>query len=292
MSTAALEQTNITRKPGAFEKRIHEIDFLRGFLILLVIMDHLFWCLKAYNLNWYFASGGNITSSFWDGIQYKETFEGGNSFFYWMYAIFNYYWVSLARDVVRYIALFGFCFLSGISSAFSRNNWVRAGQMIGVFAVILVGSNLLDASGILNQVTRIDFNVIGVLAFSTLFYCFVQNRSWKGMLAATLGLVLFWWYLLPWMAESPLGKGYAPALWAGTEIYADWMPLFPYIIFFFAGAIFSYFFYAPTKKSLISHRGDWERPFCFAGRHSLIIYLGHQFVLTPLFLLITLCLGY
>ena len=31
------------RKPGLFEKRIHEIDFARGILIILVLMDHLFW---------------------------------------------------------------------------------------------------------------------------------------------------------------------------------------------------------------------------------------------------------
>lgn len=290
----ALEQQSITRKPGAFEKRIHEIDFIRGILISLVIMDHLFWCLKSYNLDWFYASGGSITSYSYDGLVYNETFSGGNPLFYWTYHIFNFYWGWLVRDIVRYICLFGFCFLSGISSAFSRNNWIRAGQMIGVFAIIAVGSNLLNASKILgDQITIIDFNVIGVLAFSTLGYCFVQNRSWKGLLAATLLLFLFWKYTLPWLYGTPMGEARAPALWIRYEDeFADWMPLFPYIIFFFMGTLFSYFFYAPTKQSLIKRRGNWERPFCFVGRHSLIIYLAHQFVFTPLFLIITAILGY
>lgn len=291
MSEAVLQQQSITRKPGAFEKRIHEIDFLRGVLIILVLMDHFFWCLKAYNLDWYLASGGLVNSHLIDGFTYSESHSGGIEFYYWVYRIFNYYWCSVARDIVRYICLFGFCFLSGISSAFSRNNWIRAGQMVAVFAVIAVGSNLLDASNILKQITIIDFNVIGVLAFSTLFYCFVQKRSWKGILAATLILFLFWWYLLPWLYKSPMGTARAPALWP-SDVYADWMPLFPYIIFFFMGSLFSYFFYAPTKQSLIKHRGNWERPFCFVGRHSLWLYLLHQVVFTPIFLLITLCLGY
>ena len=42
MSQAIVKDGSITRKPGAFEKRIHEIDFVRGFLIMLVLMDHLF----------------------------------------------------------------------------------------------------------------------------------------------------------------------------------------------------------------------------------------------------------
>ena len=42
MSPAVLQKEAITRKPGAFEKRIHEIDFIRGVLIALVMMDHLF----------------------------------------------------------------------------------------------------------------------------------------------------------------------------------------------------------------------------------------------------------
>ena len=295
MSDIALEQQSITRKPSAFEKRIHEIDFLRGLLIMLVLMDHLFWCLRTYNLDWFYASGGAITSYSYDGIVYNETFSGGNSFFFWVYHVSNFYFGSLWREIVRYICLFLFCFLSGISTAFSKNNWARAGQMIGVYALIAVGSNLLNASKILGEGfgTIIDFNVIGVLAFSTLAYCFIQKRSWKALLAATLLFFLFWWYTLPWLYDTPMGDARAPALWARySDDFADWMPLFPYIIFYFMGTLFSYFLYVPTRKSLFKRRGNWERPFCFFGRHSLILYLAHQFVFTPIFMIITAILGY
>ena len=57
MSEEVIQSASIRRKPGAFEKRIHEIDFIRGLLMVLVLMDHLFWCLKAYNYDWWIASG-------------------------------------------------------------------------------------------------------------------------------------------------------------------------------------------------------------------------------------------
>ena len=49
MSEVVLEKENITRKPGPFEKRIHEIDFIRGFLIGLVVIDHIFCFLMMFS---------------------------------------------------------------------------------------------------------------------------------------------------------------------------------------------------------------------------------------------------
>lgn len=273
MSEAVLKEGSITRRPGAFEKRIHEIDFIRGFLMVLVLMDHLFWCLKSYNYDWWVASGCS------------------NTFYRAMYDAFNFYWTSTARDIVRFGALIGFCFVSGVSSAFSRNNWVRAAQMLGVFAIIAVGSNLLDASGLMGgQIVRIDFNVIGVLAWSTLAYCFTQNKSWRSILVGVLLSFLICWYLVPWLQKTPMGNAYAPPLWE-PEDQGDWMPLFPFMFFFFLGAFFSYFLYAPTRKSIIKYKGNWERPICFIGRHSLVIYLAHQFVFIPFFMLLNVFLG-
>ena len=270
MAEAVLEQKKITRKPGAFEKRIHEVDFLRGVLMVLVIMDHLFWCLKAYNYRWWVATGMSV------------------DLYYNVFKIFNFYWTNPIREVVRLFALCGFCFLSGISTVFSRNNWVRAGQMLLVYGIIAVGSNLLDASGIMgDQVMSIDFNVIGVLAWSTLFYCFAQNKTWRSILVGVLLTFLMCWYVVPWLSGTPMGEAYAPALWK-PPFQGDWMPLFPFAFVFFLGAIFSYFIYAPTKQSIIKHRGEWERPICFLGRHTLVVYLGHQFVFIPFFMLISL----
>lgn len=276
MTEAVVANGSITRKPGAFEKRIHEIDFLRGFLIMLVLMDHLFWCLQNYNGIWMDAHS-NV------------------AFFKVMYQIFNFYWDSAAREVVRFFALFGFTFISGVSSAFSRNNWIRAGQMLLVAGLLAVGSNLLDASHLLGDSqgsVRIDFNVIAVLAWSTLFYCFVQNKSWRIILVGVLVMFLLSVWLIPDLYQIYTIKkwdAYVPALWE-PDGQADWMPLFPFIFFFFLGGFVSKFVYA-EKKSIIKTKGNWERPFCFMGRHSLWIYLGHQVVMLPFFLLLNVFLG-
>jgi hypothetical protein len=78
--------------------------------------------------------------------------------------------------VIRYIALIGFCFISGISSAFSRNNWLRAGQLLLVWGILALVTSVFQYWKVFGELHMfIPFNVIGVLAWSTLLYCFVQN---------------------------------------------------------------------------------------------------------------------
>ena len=275
-----LDNQKVSRKAGAFEKRVHEIDFMRGVLILIVVLDHILNNIMLHAANW----------AFWvpENQAFQDLFDG-----------MVWYWDGEPRAVIRYIALFLFCFVSGISSQFSRNNWKRAGELLVVWAVLLVGGRLLEAYHWLPGTnTRIDFNIIGVLAFSTLFYCFIQNQSWKGMLASCLIWFLVSCYLVPflgaintsgtpgvYLAAADNNNIYLPVLWNGRRSFtADWMPLFPYITFFFMGAVFSYFFYREKKSYFKRH--EWERPFCFVGRNTIWIYLGHQVVFIPFFMLI------
>ena len=275
-----LDNQKVSRKVGAFEKRVHEIDFMRGILILIVVMDHILNNIMLHAYSW--ASWVPQNPAF------QDLFDG-----------MVWYWDGEPRAVIRYLALFLFCFVSGVSSQFSRNNWKRAGELLVVWAVLLVGGRLLEAYNWLPGTnTRIDFNIIGVLAFSTLFYCFIQNQSWKGMLASCLIWFLVSCYLVPFLgaintstrpntyiAASENMSIYIPVLWNGRRSFtADWMPLFPYITFFFMGAVFSYFFYREKKSYFKRH--EWERPFCFVGRNTIWIYLGHQVVFIPLFMLI------
>lgn len=255
-----------SRKVGAFEKRAHEIDFIRGALIVIVLLDHIMNNFMLHSDTWYQITG--IT--FWHEF---------NKFCWW-------YWECAARQIIRQVCLIAFCFISGISCAFSKNNWKRAGLMIVVFALIQVVGNLLDSWKWLPVSTIIDFNVIGVLAFSTLFYCFVQNQSWKGLTASMLLWLLFSSYGMDILRTIPgTANARVPSLIEPTFTAADWMPLVPYIAFFFMGAITSYFFYQDRKSKF--RRFEWERPICFIGRHTIWIYLGHQVVFVPLFMLIT-----
>ena len=287
-------------KRDPFKSRIHEIDFFRGLLMCLVILDHLFNLLMSFNKGWaHVSTGENIQP------------------FYTIYQVANFYWTNPARTIVRWICLGSFCFVSGVSSAFSKNNWKRAGEMIILWFLILIGSNILQAMnatydwnvGI--RTFRVDFNIIGVLAWSTLFYCFTQNKTWRSILAGLLISFLMCWYVVPWLQRTPMGSAYAPALWP-PEGQADLMPLFPYICFFFGGAIVTRFIYK-DKKSIIYYftKEDRTNPnyletkagqlnlklnmklsfITYPGKHTLLIYIFHQPAITIFFGLIFLMLG-
>ena len=267
MGEAVAVKHRHSRRLGAFEKRAHEIDFVRGVLIIVVLLDHIMNNFMIHSNTWYEITG----IEFWHN----------------MYLFSDWYWFCPARQLIRQICLIAFCYISGISCAFSKNNWKRAGLMILVFGLLQVITNLLQAWNLVPGTTfAVDFNIIGVLAFSTLFYCFVQNQSWKGLTASMLLWLLFSTYGMDILRTIP-GTEVArvPALVDPLFTPADWMPIVPYIAFFFMGAITSYFFYQDRKSKL--PRGEWERPICFIGRHTIYIYLGHQVVFVSLFILIT-----
>ena len=135
---------------------------------------------------------------------------------------------------------------------------------------------------------RVDFNIIGVLAWSTLIYCFVQDANYKWLIALiAVGLLIHPICVL--LSNTAWGKEtYAPFFWRPTaEVadQADYMPLFPYVSCFLGGALLSKFTYSVSKKSYFK-RYEWERPICFVGRHSLIIYATHFIILIGIFSLV------
>ena len=189
------------KKMGAFERRIHEIDFVRGLLMCLVIMDHLFNLMMSYTYSW-------------AGPEHLEPFWG-------MWHFFSYYWNSPIRAVVRYCVLAMFCFVSGVSSAFSRSNEKRTIEMIGIWFGVILVTNLLQlwyqSSG-LNlgiQYFRVDFNILGVMAFSMLLYCLVQNKSrvWL-VVIAVIGFAAHIIVRMQFAADPNFGASvYCPFLW-------------------------------------------------------------------------------
>ena len=265
-----------TVKRTPFETRIHEIDLIRGILMCLVVIDHIFNLLMSFN-------------EMWMGPDLLEPFHT-------IYNVAYFYWTNPARVVVKYICLGSFCFVSGISCAFSRNNWKRALEMIGLWFIILVVCLILDTLraaynwqvGL--RTMRTDFNIIGVLAWSMLIYCFFQNKSWKALLVVCIiGLALH--PLCVVLSRTEWGQSiYSIPFWKPSRAISDqedFLPIFPYLGFFFGGALLSYFTYKKDKKSYFK-RHNWERPFCFIGRHSLIIYGVHFLVLIGIFSLVGL----
>ncbi len=284
------ETLSVSRKRNPYAKRIVAIDLVRGLCMFLVFFDHIMWCLGYFFPTW--ASALGLTSGFLVSV--------GD--------FANFYYSNPARRIVQFLALSAFVFISGISCSFSKNNYKRSAKMVAFWFIIWIGSNVVNAFWSSGSV--INFNVIGVIAFSCLFYCFFQNKSWKIITINILLLILFWEYVLPniylafkdsavlayplWNPTSAEAPIWDPTyvqhdVYVNGQFYfqADYMYLFPYIIVFFLGVLFAKFFYAVPSEHVGGFK-EWMRPITFIGRHSLIFYLTHQIIIMGIFSLIGL----
>ena len=252
------------KKVSAFEKRIHEIDLLRGFLMVLVIFDHLMWFINYY-------------------------------IFHYSSGFLSWYWTSDLRFVVRQVVLLLFMFTCGISCHFSRNNKRRGLLLLGLSILVFLVTHILQLTGLFgSRVVIIDINILGVIAISILLYALCEKLSTKKLWLIVGLLMLFYFFTL--VSEKMDASGnyqalvsilYCPFNPIKAGHVGDYLPLFPYVIFLFFGVIFARIFYK-ERKSLIAKKGNWERPICLLGRHTLIVYVLHEIILTGLFMLIGL----
>ena len=252
------------KKTSAFTKRIHEIDLFRGFLILLVVFDHLMWFINFYIFH--------RTSGF-----------------------LNWYWTSDLRFVVRQIVLMLFLFTCGVSCHFSRNNKKRGLLLLGISLLVVIVTHIIQLMPYFgDRVLVIDFNILGVIALSILLYSHCEKLNSKNLWYIVGLLILFYFFIL--ISERLDTSGnynafvsvlYCPFNPIRAGYVGDYLPLFPYVIFLFLGVIFARKFY-PQKTSLIVKKGNWEKPICLLGRHTLIVYVAHEIIFTGLFMLIGL----
>ena len=243
-----------------FEKRIHEIDLVRGFLMILVIFDHLMWFINFY------------------------IFKYSSGFLTW-------YWTSELRFVVRQMVLFLFMFTCGISCHLSRNNKKRGIWLLIFSLLIFLGTHILQITPFFpDRIVIIDINILGVISLSILLYALCEKLDSRKLLFITGLLMLFYFFTL--IAEKQDTSGvynpltailYCPFNPIKAGYVGDYLPLFPYVIFLFLGVIFARRVYQ-EKKSVIAKKGRWERPICLLGRHTLIIYVLHEIIFTGIFI--------
>ena len=252
------------KKESAFAKRIHEIDLLRGFLMVLVIFDHLMWFVNYY-------------------------------IFHYQSGFLTWYWTSDLRFVVRQVVLMLFMFTCGISCHFSKNNKKRGLLLLAISIFVFFATHIIQLTGLLgSRIILIDINILGVIAISILLYALCEKISSKGLWYIVGVLMLFYFFTLVSERMDTSGEYYpfisilyCPFNPIRAGYVGDYLPLFPYVIFLFLGVIFTRKFYA-EKKSLVSKKGNWEKPICLLGRHTLIVYVLHEIILTGLFMLIGL----
>ena len=125
-----------------------------------------------------------------------------------------------------------------------------------------------------------------------------ENKSLKIIAAFSLILFLFYLLVLPELYQAfkdepvlvwPLWSPDANSVIVNDKFYnqADYMSLFPFILFFFLGVFISKTYYKDKSKHM-GHHYKGLKPICFLGRHSFIFYICHQLVFLGIFYLIGL----
>ena len=241
-------------------RRIYELDFLRGFCILLMVMDHTFFDLAYYFYPQWFPGGEG------SGFLYGAVTLIRTGYFPW-----------ILRDVIWALAVFNFVFISGISCSFSHSNLKRGLRLAAVaigFTIVTYGVDLMMGH---DDEYTIRFGILHLLATSILVFSLLKPIGRGPLIALALlaiGIGLKY-AMVPLETDIQL----VGVLFHSTSGFrsADYFPVFPWIGYFLLGAAIGPLLY-PKKSSRLPRFGPrpWMEPVMFIGRHSLIVYVIHQ----------------
>ena len=265
-------------------RRIWELDFLRGFAIILMCIDHFMYDL-AY-----------VFSDVWRAQGGAAAVVARFAIHWWDHGVT---WIGKTRDIVQVIALCVFFGLCGGSTIFSKDNLTRAMKTFIAAAVITLGTYLFATLEIIEEADIITFGVLHMLSFATVIvaavYALSRLAKEKGDLvffitsAVLAGGIFLANYLLN-QATLPttqwlmfLHEGFTEPSWMG----GDYFPLLPYLGYAFGGAAVITLFYGGGKSLFPKGDGAWNRPFRFVGRHTLLVVILHQVINMLLLALIT-----
>lgn len=232
------------------KKRIWELDALRGLFVLIMVGVHL-----CYDLVNFFGAAVFRLAALFLGLQ--------------------------AWGGVAFVVLSGCC--ASLGSAPLR----RGAQILACGSLVSAVTLGLAFTGFGEGIV-IYFGVLHCLGCCMILWAFLRKLPRMGL--AVLGIAAIaaglWLarqsFAFPWL----LPLGFMPR----DFLTADYFPLLPHLGFFLLGAMLGETLYR-QRKSLLPDA--WEtlgasRFLGFCGRHSLIIYLLHQPVLTGLLWLLSL----
>ena len=259
------------------QKRVWEVDFLRGLMILFVVLDHFMFDVSVFCRN--------ATTPFFQALYNASvSYHGTTSV------------LGVIEKVTHHSFVMMFVFLSGVSSSFSRSN-VRRGVKMAVFALAFSAiTSAIEAMGV-SGVT-IWFNVIHVIAVCVLLWsliCFVKSKLTKvwqinlyGVFMALFALAcLVVGYCYRYSAAGDLGVFFF--LVNNTRSYyyspADFLPLLPALGWFLIGAFLGQRLYKEKKTLFPTVDPKWVAPLTFCGKYSLWVYFGSQVVMYGFFYL-------
>ena len=259
------------------KKRVWEIDALRGFLILAVLINHIIITVEVFCINGYY----NFDSSAWAritdplGFWYVYNAEG---------TLGMAPWIEVLRSICTYPAVDVFFIVSGVACAFSRNNLKRALKVLaaGLFiAAFTFGLRLWTG----DPTRFIRFGVLMCYACCQLiYYYFLRNKSNETLFMIAAPALAIGYYLRYANITMKLPIFYIFGVRQTGDLSSDFWPILPMLGWFLLGVVIGRKFYKEKKTLLPSRRADkLTRPLQFLGRHSGVIYIGHIVLYTAVF---------
>lgn len=218
--------------------RIWEIDALRGFLILCVIVAHTLY-YSAYVLKLLSLPG-------------------------------------IIRFVMQYGGTL-FVILSGLSATLGRRSFRRGAMVFAGGMLLTLGSVVAVEQGWMEKSMVIRFGVLHLLGFCMLLYAQLKRLPKRVLLPMALLMIAvgLWLQLKPVIVETRLlfilGLRYQ-----GFQS-ADYFPILPHLGWFCLGIVLGQTLY-PEKKTLlprVNAANPILRFFCWCGRNSLYIFILH-----------------
>lgn len=270
-------------------QRIWEIDFLRGFFFLTVV---------AYHLAWDIAFMPGMIFSNWNSMLYNYPS---------LYSLTEWCYDVLVSDYMEYLVNIcsgAFLVLTGISCSFSRSNIKRA------FKTCLVALALTYVTYIASMATGNDMTIVfGILhnmGLTLLIYsifelicklCKVKINPWAllviGLALCAYGLYLNYGPSVPTYYFRQLTPQRLMRVMLGfANTYNDDFGIMPHSGKILVGIALGMWLYKEKKSLFPKLDGRWNKPICFLGRHTFIVYIVHQPIIWAIMLGILMCLGF
>jgi len=259
------------------KNRIWELDFLRGLSIILMVIDHLMFDL--------------ISLPQWFSNYYQVDSPVGSK----LHQLALLYWNSSLRDNFHFVFVAIFLLVSGISYTFSRSNLKRSLK----FAVValLISTITLLVQYFAGIEIGIVFGIIHMFAVGTLLTILFRKIWNNNYFILAVGIIFVVYGLSFDFSNVPyyntLNFSRFIEVVIGTKGYgADHFGVFPYTGVIMIGTVIGNFFYAAKVSLLPKLDKGWNKPFTFAGKYTLIIFITHQLILISLVFALGYILGY
>ena len=269
-------------KKEKLNKRITELDALRGIAVFLMVFDHFMYDIFGVMPNMF--PDAYKVGTFWRDFR----------------DLAIKWWTWDVRIYVRLLVLFIFLSLTGVSCSFSRSNLKRGIKLL-IFALLLTGATvLIDYVGEMGGGMIIVFGILHLIALCLIIIALLEKITQEKFVYLIIGVLMVFAGLI---ISKPIGL---------FEYYVQWDNFFPmfwdafigksllgpdsYSFFFFGGQVFIGVFLGkllyPERKSLIFKKGYSNNPLTFTGRHTLIVYVAHQVLIPVILGIIMLISGY